>query len=209
MWNIEFKGKVKGDLAKISSGEPMPEGAVQFKEPENSSKQFAAGTLLFAPFAAIMLGTALPMMYHLYGKPDKSSLGHHVIPMVICLAAMWVAMYVHEYIHALLFPKELKKEVYIAPEGGMFFVYCEQMVSKARFIVICMGPAVILGIIPFIVLMILMPQLPGYVTFASLIFTLGNTFSAVGDFYNTYNCIRQVPKGGKVFNRGIHSYWVN
>ena len=33
------------------------------------------------------------------------------------------------------------------------------------------------------------------------------TIMSIGDFANIFNAIRQVPKGGKVFNYGIHSFW--
>ena len=28
-----------------------------------------------------------------------------------------------------------------------------------------------------------------------------------GDYYNVYNTLMQVPKGGRVYNKGFHSYW--
>ena len=31
---------------------------------------------------------------------------------------------------------------------------------------------------------------------------------SMGDFTNIYNAIRQVPKGAKIFNYGLHSYWL-
>ena len=40
MWNIEFKGKIQGDINQISTQKPLPEGAVQFREPDSAGKAF-------------------------------------------------------------------------------------------------------------------------------------------------------------------------
>ena len=90
----------------------------------------------------------------------------------------------------------------------MLFVYCEELVSKKRFIIAVLGPAVILGIIPYIVWYMIAPTISFPITLIMLLFAIANVACAVGDFLNTYNCVRQVPKDGKVFNRGLHSYWV-
>ena len=29
----------------------------------------------------------------------------------------------------------------------------------------------------------------------------------IGDYYNVFNCLTQVPKGGLVYMSGMHSYW--
>ncbi|MBQ7944043.1 MAG: hypothetical protein IJ326_08290 [Lachnospiraceae bacterium] len=54
MWNIEYKGKISGDLEQISSGKPLPEGSVMFKEPDTSGKAFALGTI-FAIYSCIFV----------------------------------------------------------------------------------------------------------------------------------------------------------
>ncbi|MBQ7944042.1 MAG: DUF3267 domain-containing protein [Lachnospiraceae bacterium] len=113
-----------------------------------------------------------------------------------------------QFIHAFLFPKNVKKEIYVSLESQMLFVYCEELVSKKRFIIAVLGPAVILGIIPYIVWYMIAPTISFPITLIMLLFAIANVACAVGDFLNTYNCVRQVPKDGKVFNRGLHSYWV-
>ena len=93
-------------------------------------------------------------------------------------------------------------------ENLTLFVYCEDCVSKKRFILSVLGPAVILGLIPYIVWYIIAPSLSLPLTFAMLLYSLAMIACAVGDYLNAYNCARQVPKSGKVFNRGFHSYWI-
>ena len=45
MWNIEFKGKLKGSIDQISTGKELPEGCVQFQEPDKVEKAMLQGML--------------------------------------------------------------------------------------------------------------------------------------------------------------------
>ena len=211
MWNIEFKGKLKGDIDRISSGEPIPENAVRFKEPDSPQKAFAQGILIALPPFFIMLVLAIVRLVNVYslkGVEDKSAYIKSFFPaMIVSLLLLWPATYIHEYIHAFLFPKALKKQIYVSPETYSLFVYCEECVSKPRFIVICLGPAVIQGVLPFIAAILLAPVISAQVYLAIVFFGLMMFLSGIGDFVNTFNCVRQVPKNAEVFNRGFHSYW--
>jgi len=208
MWNIEYKGKIKGDIEQISSGKPLPEGSVMFKEPDSPNKAFALGALFAFPILVLMMGFATYRMVLIYDKPYGLKLGDFIVPHVICLALIVISQYVHEYIHAFLLPKNVKKEVYVMLENQMLFVYCEECVSKKRFMISLLGPAVILGLIPYIVWYIIAPNLSFPLTLAMLLYSFAMAACAVGDYLNAYNCARQVPRNGKVFNRGFHSYWI-
>ena len=208
MWNIEYKGNIKGDIEKISSGKPLPEGSVMFKEPDTPDKAFALGALIAFPIVALMLGFAIYRIVSVYGKPHGLKFGSFIIPIIICLVLIVLSQYIHEYIHAFLLPKNVKKEVYVMMENQMLFVYCEDCVSKKRFMISLLGPAVILGLIPYIVWYILTPNLSFPVTLAMLLYSLAMMACALGDYLNAYTCVRQVQRNGKVFNRGFHSYWI-
>lgn len=208
MWNIEYKGEIKGDIEKISSGKPLPEGSVMFEEPNSPNKAFALGALLAFPIIALMLGLAIDRIISIHGKPQGLKIEDFIIPFVTCYVLILVSQYVHEYIHAFLLPKNVKKEVYVMVDDRMLFVYCEDRVSKKRFIMSVLGPAVILGLIPYMVWYMIASRLSFPVTSAMLLYSLAMMVCAVGDYLNAYNCARQVPKSGKVFNRGFHSYWI-
>lgn len=212
MWNIEYKGKLKGSIDQISTGKELPEGCVQFKEPEKVEKAMMQGMLFVVPGAFIMIVLAIFRVVTTYVKPEDVSGGQYVksfLPaLVVSLVLAYPAMYVHEFIHAFLFPKKLKKQIYVHPESMTLFVYCEEIVSKTRFIVISLGPAFLLGILPFFLGLILAPVIPAQIMVALTLFTVVSFMGGLGDFVNAWNCVRQVPKDGKVFNRGFHSYWI-
>ena len=88
------------------------------------------------------------------------------------------------------------------------FVYCEEKVSKLRFILMSLAPALVLGILPFLIWYVVAPFLSVEVSVCWALMSFTMTASAVGDFVNVYHAIRQVPKHAKIFNYGFHSFWI-
>nr|WP_297770724.1 DUF3267 domain-containing protein [uncultured Butyrivibrio sp.] len=207
-WNIEYKGKLKGDIEQISSGRPLSEGSVMFKEPDSITKVFVQGALFAIPIVALMIIFACFRIGAVYGKPTNMRFMDFMVPFAIGLALLFASQYVHEFIHAFLMPKEVKKQIYVAPESGALFVYCEDHIPKNRFMISLLGPAVILGFIPYIIWIFIVPALSFPVSLVVVMYSVSMVLCAIGDYLNFYNCITQVPKDGKVFNRGLHSYWV-
>ncbi len=212
MWNIEYKGKLRGDIDSISSGEELPAGSVQFKEPETVGRAFLLGAAFVMPAGMLMFVLAVIRLVTAYPKPEEGLTAETVLnvmpALIVSMILLWPFMYVHEFIHAFLFPREAKKQIYVHPESWSLFVYCEDPISKARFITVCLGPAVILGLVPYITVMILAPVIPVAIMISVTAFALIEFCAALGDFVNAYNCIRQVPRDGRVFNHGYHSYWM-
>ena len=87
------------------------------------------------------------------------------------------------------------------------FVYSNAIVSKRRFVAICLMPITILGIMPFIIGILLINTIPIEFTIDIVYVSVAMILCGVGDFTNAYNTIKQVPKDAKVFNYGYHSYW--
>ena len=208
MWNIEYKGKLEGDIEQISSNKPMPDGSVMFKEPETSDKAFAMGVLIASPMLLIMFFAGIARMILAYRGISGIKFGYGIAAFMIAMILTYVSQYIHEYIHAFAMPKAVKKQIYVMPQNQMLFVYVEDCVPKANFLISVLAPAVILGIIPYIIWFIITPILPIYVSIGMVMYSFIMTTCAIGDYLNAFNCIRQVPKGAKVFNRGWHSYWV-
>lgn len=48
---------------------------------------------------------------------------------------------------------------------------------------------------------------PTKITLILLIVGSISVITGVGDYYNIYNTIYQVPRGASVFNNGLHTYW--
>ncbi len=208
MRNIEFKGKLKGDIEQISSGKPLPQGSVMFKEPETSDKAFLQGAVFALPLMLVMMCMGLVRILSAFGRLQGLKFGSFVIAFLVALVCTYISQYVHEYIHAFTMPKDVKKQIYVVPQSQMFFVYVEEPVSKKAFMISVLCPAFILGIIPFVIWMFVAHMIPLPVSFGVVMYCICMSGCALGDYLNAFNCARQVPKGGKVFNRGWHSYWI-
>ncbi|MBR4741408.1 MAG: DUF3267 domain-containing protein, partial [Desulfovibrio sp.] len=115
----------------------------------------------------------------------------------------WVLTLVHEVIHALFYPRESEKEIWKSPEQGAYFIYCEDEIGRDRFIVMCLMPMFVLGIIPFVIWLAVPAVIPmPYHVAAAILFWL-MTICGVGDVANVYHVLKEVPKGTKVFNNGL------
>jgi len=209
MRNIEFKGTLKGDIEQISSGKQLPEGSVMFKEPETSDKAFLQGAVFAGPLMLVMMCMGIVRILLAFGRPHGLKFGSFVIAFLVSLFCIYISQYVHEYIHAFTMPKEIKKQIYVMPQNQMLFVYVEEPVSKKAFMISVLSPAFILGIIPFVIWMFVALMIPIPVSLGVVIYCIFMSGCALGDYLNAFNCARQVPKGGKVFNRGWHSYWIH
>ena len=105
----------------------------------------------------------------------------------------------HEFLHALCF----RDDVYMYQDlkQGMLFVVGPERMSKARAIFKSLLPSIVFGLIPLIIFMI-KPDLRPLATMGCL-----GLAAAAGDFYNVYNTLTQVPKGGKVYMHKYNTYW--
>lgn len=205
MKNIKQMGKFKSE-DQLINGSTLEEGAVPLKEAETASGMFIKGLLLFLPAAAVMAVLTVMRVISADMMPKKMSFGVIAVFM-ISMAVCFVLMTVHEYIHALLFPAEAEKQIWKHPEQNALFVYCTAKVSKNRFIAVCLAPAVILGIIPFIIWLLAASALPAALSWGLLIISWTMTLSAIGDYANSWNVLRQVPSNAMVFNHGMHTFY--
>lgn len=208
MRNIVFMGTLKGDIEQIASGKQLPEGSVMFKEPETSDKAFLQGSIFAGPLMLMMMCMGIVRILIAFGRPHGLKFSSFMIAFFVSAICIYISQYVHEYIHAFTMPKDVKKQIYVMPQNQMLFVYVEEPVSKKAFMISVLSPAIILGIIPYIIWMCVAPMIPIPVSFGVVIYCIFMTGCALGDYLNAFNCARQVPKDGKVFNRGWHSYWL-
>ncbi len=168
-----------------------PAGAVPFREAENMRKLAILMNLISIPMLVLSMG-----LYFLRAAPymDTAPFGT-LIGMLLALCMLFP----HELLHALCFRGEV--ELWTNLKQGMLFVVGTEDMSKARFVLLSLLPNLVFGWIPFL-LFLLHPQwlVPG--AMGGLSIPMG-----VGDYYNVYNCLTQVPKGGLVYMSGMHSYW--
>ena len=183
---ILYKGKYNGDPTSLPQRE-HPEGAVQFREPDDMKKlailvNIAAGVIMIALLVVVewLSDIALSMYW---------------VALVLHLALMLP----HEFLHAIWFCGEV--EVYTNLKQGMLFVSGTEDLSKSRFVFMSLFPNLLFGFLPFAVFL-LFPHLTLFGVLGAL-----NIGAGAGDYMNVFNCLTQVPKGAKVYNSGMHTYW--
>ncbi len=207
MFNIVFKGNYVSDDQLIKRGS-IPKEAVEFGIIPNLQGEFGRGFLILMPVLAAMVAATFlkvkDLDYHLTMGLDV------IVSFVLTIVSVYLLTFVHEIIHALFYPADAVKEIWKSKEQGAYFVYCEKEISKERFIIMCLAPMFILGIIPFIIWLILPNYIPmPYNLAISITFWL-MTIVAMGDVANVYHVIKEVPKGAKVFNYGLlRSFYIN
>jgi hypothetical protein len=191
-----WKGKFKS-YEDLPVG-TLPEGAVKFKEPSSflmlniASLAFVIPALLF-----IVASFFLKSFLWTGGAPKYVD-----INLWGFLAAI-LTILPHEFLHAVIYPKDAEVEVRYSPKHGMAFVTSVYPVSKNRFLLLCLFPFLILGILP-LVLWICLPF-----DWASFLFTFSaaGILFCCGDFVNVYNTMTQMPKNTMTQLSGFNSYW--
>ena len=168
-----------------------PQGYVPFREAEDMRKLAVQLSVASIPLLVVaVIGVVLRGMPYFKESVLQLSLGM-MLP-VLCL-------FPHELLHAICFRGEV--ELWTNLKMGMLFVVGTEDLSKGRFVFMSLLPNLVFGILPY-VLFLLRPQWV-------LLGVLGaiNIPMGVGDYYNVYNCLTQVPKDACVYLSGMHSYW--
>ena len=184
---LHYKGKYNKNPDELPANSHKP-NCVKVKEPEDSRKLGIVANIIALIVVVILM---VPILIR-HGTDALSWLGISTIFFILCL-------FPHEIIHAICF----KKDVYLYTnlKEGMLFVVGPEDMSKFRFIFMSLLPAIILGVIPYVIYLFN----PNWI----LLGTLGamNISSGGGDFLNVYNCITQMPKGARTYLYKFNSYW--
>lgn len=180
-----YKGKYNGDESSLPSAEPV-EGAVRFKEAEDM-KQFS---VLINVVALVITVLGMVLFFWRGGLRNFNFWGY---------VLFMVTLFPHELLHGVCF----KENVYLYTnlKQGMLFVTGPEHLSKARFIFMSLLPNLLFGLLPFVIYLI-DPSHNALGTWGVLALGAG-----AGDYYNVFNALTQVPKGGKIYNVGFHSWW--
>lgn len=205
MLNIHIKGELKNEEQLMKEKE-LPEKAIQFKEGKTLNDAFNLGFVLSLP---IMLPMIIVSIMRCSGIDKQVEFDiSFVVAAVITVISGKLLIYLHECIHAIFYPIKAEKTVWKYTKQVAYFIYCDAKISKIRFIILSLAPSVILGIIPFFIWYIAAPMLEVEWIVCIMILTWMMTFMSMGDFANAFHAMKQVPKGAKVFNYGMHSYWI-
>ena len=195
---LTYRGVFK-DPEQLDKG-ILPENAVKFNEPEDPAKLSIAAAKFLIP-AFLLVGILMAISSMLYG-------GLHL---KFTYSGFWLAFILslltflpHEFLHAICFGKKANVDMYVIPKQMMIFVYSPQPISKSQFIFLSLLPNLVFGWIPMLVWVALPPSQfsTSLFYFAALCISYGG-----GDYLNTYNAIRQMPKGSMQQLSGFNSYW--
>jgi hypothetical protein len=206
MLGIKYMGTYK-DESQILRGN-LPDTSIKFREADTAGKVFINGFLISLPILTITLILALYRIGPLFKNAGNINIIKINISIIIAIVIMFVLAYVHEVIHSLCFPIKANKEIWIAPQSLALFVYSNEPIGKRSFIWMCLAPNIILGFIPFFIWFFMAAKINFYVSIIWAFVSWSMILSGIGDYYNVYNAVRQVPKGARVFNYGFHSYWI-
>lgn len=182
---FHYMGKFNGDMESLPKREHEP-GAVMFKEPDNIEKF----SKMMSIFSIIIFAALLIISYFITKVVLLDTWGWLLF--MLCLV-------VHEFLHAICFKEDVS--MYNNLKQGNLFVVGNETMTKFRFCFMSLLPCLILGVIPYILFLIN----NNWITLGTLgVFSLS---SCVGDWYNAFNALTQMPKGAKTYLCGFNSYW--
>lgn len=201
---IVWRGRIDS-LDDLEHGS-LPQGAVRLQEGDTMEEVLEQSLRMFRPLAALVaLLSAARLILGLNWQAGLSP-GR----LAACIAAFIILyillIFAHEWIHALFYPRGALKEVWVY-QWSAALVYCQEPVSRERFMVMSLAPAVLLGFVPFALWLVWAGAMSADLSILWMFMSWSMIFGGLADYYNFRNVRRQVPHGARVFNYGVHTYW--
>lgn len=182
--NPDFQPEIEGEWVKLP-------------EPPAEQLQRHAAIFLAVSFPIILLAWAL--LPGIDGFRDVAW---------ACAAAMMLLVplvVVHEGIHLVLHPGMGRSDQSVvggsSQHGALYAMYFGEM-SRGRYVVILLGPFVVLTVLPWLVCL----ALRDFVPWAAGLSVLNGMF-ACGDLMGAWLVLRGSPKGARLRNRGYYTWW--
>lgn len=202
---IRFRGMLQ-DFSQLEYGF-LPPGAQKLNEGEDLENIIVQAMRQSLPLFLLVAALTVVRLW----KGLDWSRGVHFSELMLG-SLVWIVVYfllivLHECLHALFFPRRAVKDVWFYQMQAAM-VYCNTPVTRTRFIVMSLTPAVILGFLPFAGWLFGAALVSPVFSLLWLAMSWSMIFGGLGDFYNVRNVVEQVPKDAWVFNYGIHTYWL-
>lgn len=191
---LHYEKQFNGDVSTLPQREHAP-GAVKFREPDDPARMawIANGGAL-----VLMVLTFAGLVLRLIHTP-RSDPFDFMTPFVIGALLFLVTMFPHELLHASCFRGDVY--LYTFLKKGLLFVVGPEDMSRGRFVFMSLLPNLVFGFLPYLLFMI-HPAWTVLGFFGAMAIPGG-----FGDYFNVFNCLTQVPKGGIVYLSGMNSYW--
>lgn len=186
-----YKGRYNGEIEEFESSKNIV-NAIKYKEADTVEEMAKIITL---PANIIQL-VLLLIVFLIVGVDNfDNTLSLLILSFFVSL----LTMIPHELLHGICY----KNKVYLYTNFKqlMLFVVGEDHMSKWKFIFMCMLPNIVFGFIPFIIFLI-----NTKLVFLGMLGAMCISYG-MGDYYNVWNTIMQVPTNGIVFSKGHNSYW--
>ena len=201
MLNIRFKG-IYEDEESIKRASKLRKNSTIFNEEATAQEFGKRSTAFVTPLILAMIIIALIVSELKHVKFELTP--KEIIIGVLILIPLSILV---QLIHVLTYPKEAKKDIYLVKKDLGIFLLSNSLVSKKRYILICLMPTIILSFIPYIIMLIFMDKLPVKLANYIYIDSIAINIVTAGSLLTAYRTIKQVPKDAQVFNHGYHSYW--
>lgn len=186
-----YKGKYKGVVEEFESSKNI-KGATKYREADTLEEMTKIITIPANGLQALLLIIVLLLI-------GFDNFSNTMFVFIIAFIVSLLTMILHELLHGICYKG--KVYLYTNLRQLMLFVVGEDHLSKGLFIFMCMLPNIIFGFIPYILFLINNDLLLlGFL--GAMCISYG-----MGDYYNVWNTIRQVPKDGLIFAKGHNSYW--
>lgn len=202
---IRFRGALN-DFSQLEYGYCPPE-AVPIKEGDNLENVIMQALRQALPLFILTGALAVVRLVKGLNWTGEFSFVYMLVVMLLWSVLYFALIVLHELIHAVFFPRRATKDVWLYQLQAAM-VYCNTPITKRRFIVMSLTPAVLLGFIPYAAWLLWanVPNAILSIAWGSIAWSM--IFGGIGDFYNVRNVLEQVPKDAYVFNYGIHTYWI-
>lgn len=191
---LVYKGKFSGDVQDLPHGEHKP-GAVKFREADSPQKLAVLLNLVSGGIVLMLLVLYSVRYFSAYPGGEKMDMLWWFAGLALAL----LAMFPHELLHAICFRETVYLYTYWSK--GMLFVVGPEPMSRGRFVFMSLLPNLVLGLVPYVAAM-LWPRLTVFGSMGGML--LG---SGVGDYYNVFHALTQMPKGAKTYLYQFNSWW--
>lgn len=186
-----YKGKYNGEIEEFESSKNIV-NATKYKEADTVEEMAKIITL---PANIIQL-VLLLIIFLIVGFDNFDNT---LLLLILSFFVSLLTMIPHELLHGICYKN--KVYLYTNLKQLMLFVVGEDHMSKWKFIFMCMLPNIVFGFIPFILFLINIK-----LVFLGMLGAMCISYG-MGDYYNVWNTIMQVPSNGMVFSKGHNSYW--
>lgn len=191
---LHYEKQFNGDVTTLPQRSHAP-GAVKFREPDDPAK---LSLIANGGAAVLFLLTFAVLSMRILHTPTDGKV--EFLPSFLIGAFLSVVtMFPHELLHASCFRGDVY--LYTFLKKGMLFVVGPEDMSRGRFVFMSLLPNLVFGFLPY-TLFLIHPAWTILGVFGAMSIPAG-----FGDYFNVFNCLTQVPKGGIVYLSGMNSYW--